>query len=88
VASIGLAFIIAFYFVRITAKSKGLVRNGVTSVFFCIVIYLSIYSNLRCHEWKDSESIKKDLRELLKQRDDYVPKELEKIMKEEIGGKK
>ena len=82
-SSIGLSFIIAYYLVRFTTNRKGLIRNSVISVFVCILFYLGIYANLRSREWKDTESIKKDLREIIKQRDDYVPEELEKMMQEE-----
>ena len=44
---------------------------SVSGLFVCMVFYLGIQSNLRSREWKDTESIKKDLKELIKQRDDY-----------------
>ena len=44
--------------------------------------HLGIYSNLRCREWKDTESIKRDLRELIRLRDDYVLEEFGEIMNE------
>ena len=82
-SSIGLSFIVARYFVRFITGRNGMLQKIASGLFVCIVLYLGIYSNLRCREWKDSESIKKDLRELIKQRDDYVPEEFEEIMNED-----
>jgi hypothetical protein len=39
-----------------------------------------VYSNLRCRDWKNTDSIKKELRELLKQRKDYVPEDINKAL--------
>lgn len=83
VASIGLAFLVAWYFTWLITNCKGLIRNAVTGAFVCIVLSLGIYSNFRSRKWKDTESIKRDLREIIKQRNDHVP-EFEELMKEEI----
>ena len=80
-ACIGLSFIVAWYAVAFLASRKATVRKIAIGCLVCIALCLSIYSNLRCRDWKDTDSIKKELRELLKQREDYVPPpEIEKLM--------
>ncbi|WP_158712928.1 hypothetical protein [Parabacteroides pacaensis] len=69
--SIGLAFIIAYYFVSFVRSHRGAVRNLVIGGSICMALYFCIYSNLRSREWKDTDSIKKEIRELIKNRDDY-----------------
>jgi hypothetical protein len=108
-ASIGLTFIAAYYFVSITnyklritpnpcSGSKTLqavemqtnhlqgskttarvVRTARVRILLAgllVVTCLGVYSNLRCRDWKNTDSIKKELRELLKQRKDYVPERI------------
>ena len=82
-SSIGLSFIVAYYLVRLISNRSGWVRKTVIGCFLGITLILSVYSNLRSREWKDTKHIKRDLKELLKQRDDYIPEELEEIMNEE-----
>ena len=80
---IGLAFIIAFYFVRFLAYKKGKYRKIAIGCIVCITICLGIYSNIRCRDWKDTDSIKREFRELLEKRDDYVAPEFEKLLEDE-----
>ena len=61
----------------------GAIKNAVVGIFVCILLYLGVFSNLRCREWKDTKSIKKELRELIKQRPDYIPEEYEELMENE-----
>ena len=70
-SSIGLSFIIAFYLVRNLTLRTRLVRNTLVGLFIGIVVYLGIYSNLRCREWKDMELIKRDLKEIIMQHEDF-----------------
>jgi hypothetical protein len=41
-----------------------------------IALCLGIYSNLRCRDWKNTDSIKKEIRELLKQREEVSVSDL------------
>ena len=82
-SSIGLSFIIGYYTIWIITSRKRFVRNTVTVLFVSIVLYLGIYSNLRSCEWKDSDSIKKELRELIRQHADFNSVEFEKLKNEE-----
>jgi len=72
-SGIGLSFIIAYYFVVFATGKRGFIKKMIIACFSLIVLTLGVYSNLRCRDWKDTDSIKRELRELLKQRDDYVP---------------
>lgn len=67
IASIGLAFILVYYIFYFLCE-KIYIILFIISIY---VIFLGVFSNIRCREWKDTESIKKELRDLLKQRDDY-----------------
>ena len=82
-ACIGLAFIVAWYLVAFITNNKGIVRKIFASCFVCMTVCLGTYSNVRCRDWKDTDSIKKEIRELIKKRKDYVPPpEIEKLMEE------
>jgi hypothetical protein len=81
-SSIGLSFIIAYYFVGFFHRNKGNLRIIATGTLVTVFLYLGAYSNLRSREWKDSKSIKRDLREIIKQRDDFDGKGYEKYMEE------
>lgn len=69
-ASIGICFIIAYY-----VKMANIVcykqRRVITLVFICYLSYMGVYSNLRTRIWYDTNTLKKELRELLLQRDNY-----------------
>ena len=81
-ACIGLSFIIAYYGVRFVSTRKGPAQQTVIGCFVLITLSLGVYSNLRCQDWKDTVSIKKEIRELLEKREDYVPA-FKDLMKEE-----
>ena len=80
VASIGLSFIISYYFVLFISKKKGVIKNTLSIFFACIILYLGVFSYLRSQKWIDSESIKKELRELIKQRPDYTPEKYKEFI--------
>ena len=86
-ASIGITFIIAWYVVRFLATKKGAVRKTAIRCFACVAIGLIAYSNIRSRDWKDTDSIKRELRELLKKRHDYVAPTLEKLTNDEDDAK-
>lgn len=72
-ASIGLSFIVVCFFIPyFKAKSRGMIV-----LFAGIILCLMIRSNLRCFDWKDSQTIKKDFLELLHQRPDSIPHKLD-----------
>ena len=77
-SSIGYAFIVAYFIVYLYKKSKSQWKRVVIGIFSCIVLSLGIYSNTRSREWYNTDSIKKDLREIIKKRPKYVPTEDEK----------
>ncbi|MCP9611813.1 hypothetical protein [Coprobacter tertius] len=71
VSSIGIAFIVAYYFYRLyEVLSVG--KKVVLLILFCIyLMYLGVYSNVRTRTWYNVDTLKKELRDLLKERNDY-----------------
>ncbi|MDR2473856.1 MAG: glycosyltransferase family 39 protein [Tannerella sp.] len=72
VSSIGIAFVISWYVVKYIY-----VKKYAKIMFTCMltyVIYLGWYANIRTHTWHDSDTLKKEIRDLLKQRNDYQNK--------------
>ncbi|GHT67934.1 hypothetical protein AGMMS50239_32000 [Bacteroidia bacterium] len=63
-ASIGLAFIIACCFVWVRGLHNGKYKLISSIAIVCLCTYWGIFSNLRCKEWRDSDSIKKEFREM------------------------
>jgi hypothetical protein len=82
-ACIGLAFIVSSYFVKLITTVKGTARKSSMVAGLFIALFLGAYSNMRCRDWKNTDTIKREIRELIKQRDDYVPEQFEKLMEEE-----
>ena len=83
VACIGLSFIVSCYFVRFLTQRKSVVRRIASGFFVSIILIFGVYSNNRCRDWKDTDSIKKEMRDLLHQREDYVQPVLEERKGEE-----
>ena len=65
-AGIGLAFIIAYCLALATERWQGWKRNLTVAAAVCLFLYWGIFSNLRCRDWRDSESIKKEFMEMRK----------------------
>ena len=82
-ASVGITFIIACYVVHFVATQKGGFRKITIGCFACVTCSLILYSNIHFRDWKDTDSIKEEMRELLNKRKDYVAPELEKLMEDE-----
>ncbi|MDR1171778.1 MAG: hypothetical protein LBL24_04915 [Bacteroidales bacterium] len=73
VALMGIGFITAYFLICQKMKPPG--KIAVCTLFACYVLYLGIYSGMRIHAWHDTDTLKKEMRDLLKQRDDYKPQE-------------
>lgn len=69
---IGIGFIISYYFVRLyeTIKKKS-INMLVILIFSSYLLYFGIYANQRTYTWYNVDTLKKELRELLKERNDY-----------------
>jgi hypothetical protein len=70
IATTGIAFALSFYLVRIF-KEKKKYRNAVVILTAFYLLYMGIYANIRSRVWHDTDTLKKEIRELLKERDDY-----------------
>ena len=68
-AGAGLAFIAAYYLVTFLTSGRHTVRYVTIVSGLLIALCLGICSNRRCSDWKNTDSIKKEIRELLKQRE-------------------
>lgn len=69
---IGIGFIFAYSIERLysVVKKKGL-RVLVLLSFLAYFLYLGVYAHRRTYIWYNVDTLKKELRELLKQRNDY-----------------
>ena len=72
-----------FHFVKFVTGKRGMVRKAAIGCFLGITLILSAYSNTSSRAWKDSDSIKNEIRELLEQCDDSVPPEFEQLIKDD-----
>jgi len=70
-ATIGTCFILAYYSVYFIKKWKGYRKTGLIAVLSAYLLYFGIYMNIRSRLWYDTDSLKKEIRELLKERNDY-----------------
>lgn len=80
---IGLAFIVAYYFTELVISKRGMIRSLIIGGFTGFLLYFCIYSNFRSRDWKDTDSIKKELRELIKNRKDYVSDKVDNLLENE-----
>ncbi len=73
-AVIGIGFIIAYYVVALFRKiqKKNIKLKYIIIVIFCsYIFYLGVYAHQRTYTWYNVDTLKKELRDLLKQRNDY-----------------
>ena len=70
IASIGVCYVLAYYGISFIKKLRGYKRIGLIAIFSAYLLYFGIYANIRTRVWRDSDSLKKEIRELLKERDD------------------
>jgi len=70
VSSMGIAFAVSYGFILLFMKygKRGKIIAGI--VLGCYVLYLGIYAGVRSRVWYDTDSLKKEIREILKQRKD------------------
>jgi hypothetical protein len=71
IASIGACFVLAFYSVKFFRQCEGYKKWGLALALIAYILYLGVYANVRSRVWHDTDSLKKELRELLKERNDY-----------------
>jgi hypothetical protein len=61
----GIFFIAAWYGVLWLRKKKNPAKKWAIAAMACYLLYLGVYSHLRTYTWKDSETLKKEFRELI-----------------------
>lgn len=71
---IGISFIFAFYTVHLYDRVKLWDRSKILIIVFVFsyMLYLGGYAHQRTYVWYSVSTLKKELRELLKQRNDYM----------------
>jgi hypothetical protein len=67
----GLSFIVFYYVIKYWKKKSRETKKQWMFFIAACFIYLGVYSNIRSRVWHDSDTLKKELRELLQQRNDY-----------------
>jgi hypothetical protein len=70
IATVGIAFALSFYAVR-RIREGGKYGKVAIVLLACYLLYMGIYSNRRSRVWHDTDTLKKEIRELLKEREDY-----------------
>ncbi|MDR2037708.1 MAG: hypothetical protein LBQ60_07285 [Bacteroidales bacterium] len=63
--SVGIFFIIAWYGVQWIQKMSVHSKKWMMAVVVCYLLYLGGYAHYRTYAWKDSDTLKKEFRELL-----------------------
>jgi hypothetical protein len=66
-SSIGITVIVAYYAIRLMKRYKIIVVAALSVYILC----LGVYSHSRTKVWHNTDTLKKELREQLKERDDY-----------------
>lgn len=74
-SSIGVAFLFAYILLVWYEKVDRKWKIALKAVLVSYLFYLGIYTNLRSRVWFDTNTLKKEMRELLRSRDDF--KEME-----------
>jgi hypothetical protein len=72
---VGLGFIVSYYWVGYIKRHAGVRKKTATVLLVGYFLFLGTYSNLRSRDWHDTDSIKKEIRELIETRDDYKTSE-------------
>jgi hypothetical protein len=70
ISSIGMAFIIACGIVTFWQRIK--VRKLFVAGISAYLLFLGAYAHTRTYVWHDTDSLKKEIRELIQQREDYL----------------
>jgi hypothetical protein len=70
-ASIGVCFMLAHYGIHFIERWKNWRKKGLIIALATYLLYFGIYTNIRSRVWHDTDSVKKEMRELLKERNDY-----------------
>jgi hypothetical protein len=78
IATVGVAFVLVFYVVHFFRKWKKY-RKIIVVLLAGYLLYMGIYANLRSHVWHNTDTLKKELRELLKEKNDYEGKKSKSV---------
>ena len=71
ISSIGVCFALSYGVVYLFKTCGKKLRITVSILFACYVLYFGVYSNLRSRVWYNTDTLKKELRDILQEREDY-----------------
>jgi anaerobic C4-dicarboxylate transporter len=71
ISTIGLAFIISHGIVTLWQRISKKVRKLFVAGIFAYLLFLGAYAHTRTYVWHDTDNLKKEIRELIQQREDY-----------------
>lgn len=70
-SSIGVAFLLIYGLLSLLEKARLNQSRILKVLFVSYFLYLGIYTNLRTRVWYNTDTLKEEMRELLKSRDDF-----------------
>lgn len=70
IATLGVCFAFSFYAVRFL-KEKRKYQKPIALLLMGYLLYFGVYTNIRSRVWHDTDTLKHEIRELLKERNDY-----------------
>jgi len=70
-SSVGVAFLLVYILTVLYEKIDRRERLALKAIFVSYLLYLGIYTNLRSRVWYDTDTLKMEMRELLRSRDDF-----------------
>ena len=74
-SSVGVAFLLVYILLVWYEKVDRKWIMVLKAIFISYLFYLGVYTNLRSRVWYDTDTLKKEMRELLRSRDDFKEKE-------------
>ena len=74
-SSIGVAFLLVYILLIYYEKISRKWGVALKVIFVSYLFYLGIYTNLRSRVWFDTDTLKQEMRELLRSRDDFKEEE-------------
>lgn len=73
-SSAGVAFLVSYGLLFLFKNGGRKMCVALKTLFIVYILYLGIYTNIRSRTWYDTDTLKKNMRELLESRDDFNQK--------------
>ena len=72
IANIGVCLLIAYYAVNFVQNRKGFQKAVFISGLAAYLLYFGVYANLRSRDWYDTDTLKKEVLDLRKERENVT----------------